>query len=57
MKAFFKNNGLSLVFFLLFLLSIVGQAITGFKQHNKEMIEEGGRRLEMSAYLTSGHFF
>jgi hypothetical protein len=56
MKGFLKNNSLSLVFFLLFLLSMVGQAITGLKQHNEEMIEEGGHRLEMSAYLTSGHF-
>src|SRR5688572_7010851 len=56
MKQFFKNNSLSLVFFLLFLISIVGQVITGLKEHNSEMQEEGGQQIGMGAYLTSGHF-
>jgi magnesium-transporting ATPase (P-type) len=56
MKKFLKNNSLSLVFFILFLLSLVGQAITGLKQHNQEMQEEGGRQLSMSQYISSGHF-
>jgi hypothetical protein len=50
------NNGLSIVFFLLFLISILGQAITGLKQHNEEMLEEGGQQLHMGQYLRSGHF-
>ncbi len=54
---FFKNNGLSLIFLLLFLLSLGGQIITGHQQHNQQMIEEGGQILSISAYLTSGHFF
>jgi hypothetical protein len=53
---FLKNNGLSLAFFILFLLSLGGQAITGLKQHNEDMIEKGGETLDMSAYLASGHF-
>lgn len=53
---FFKNNGLSLVFLILFLLSLIGQAITGLKEHNLEMEEEGGRQLSMPQYFTSGHF-
>ena len=56
MKKFLKNNSLSLVFFLLFILSIVGQAITGLKEHNQEMREEGGTGVAMTEYLTSGHF-
>jgi hypothetical protein len=56
MKNFLKNNGLSIVFFLLFLITIVGQAITGLKEHNEEMIEEGGQPVTMSKYITSGHF-
>ncbi|HEX8313884.1 MAG TPA: DUF6766 family protein, partial [Flavisolibacter sp.] len=51
-----KYNSLSLVFFALFLITIIGQAITGLKQHNQEMKEEGGRQLTMSQYFTSGHF-
>lgn len=56
MKNLLKNNGLSIVFFLLFLVAIVGQAITGLKEHNQEITDEGGQPLEMSKYLTSGHF-
>lgn len=56
MKAWLKNNSLSLVFLTLFLITFVGQAITGLKQHNEEMVDEGGQPIEMSSYLTSGHF-
>lgn len=56
MKQFVKNNGLSLAFLVLFFISIVGQVITGLKEHNQEIIEEGGQQLGLSDYLGSGHF-
>ena len=56
MNRFFKNNGLSIVFLCLFLLTLVGQAYTGYKEHNKEREEEGMEQLAPSAYLSSGHF-
>lgn len=56
MKKFFRNNGLSITFFLLFLLSLGGQIVTGVKQHNHEMEEMGGDPLSTGEYLTSGHF-
>ena len=56
MKKFLKNNSLSLVFFILFLLSLGGQIISGFKEHNREMKDEGGEQLIMSQYISSGHF-
>ena len=56
MKNFLKNNGLSLVFFILFLISLSGQIVTGLKQHNQEMSEKGGKELTMSQYFSSGHF-
>jgi hypothetical protein len=56
MKKILKNNGLSLVFLVLFILAILGQVIAGYKEHNHEMEEEGGQPLTMSQYLTSGHF-
>ena len=56
MNKFFKNNSLSMVFFLFFLISLVGQMITGLKQHNEEMMTEGGQALNMGQYLLSGHF-
>jgi len=56
MKKLLKNNSFSLVFFILFLLSLGGQAVAGLKQHNQEMQEEGGRQLTMMQYFSSGHF-
>ncbi|NUY80277.1 hypothetical protein HUK80_05160 [Flavobacterium sp. MAH-1] len=56
MKRFFRNNGLSVVFLLLFLLSIAGQIYFGFSEFNKEVTEDGGRAVNLASYLTSGHF-
>lgn len=56
MKHFLKNNGLSLVFFVLFMFTLAGQVFTGLKQHNEEIVTKGGEALHMKAYLTSGHF-
>ena len=56
MKKLLRNNGLSIVMILLFFGSLIGQLITGLKQHNEEMIEQGGKVLSMGEYLTSGHF-
>jgi hypothetical protein len=56
MKKFLKDNGLSIVFFILFLLSITGQILTGFQEHNEEITDIGGAPVSMSEYLTSGHF-
>jgi hypothetical protein len=52
----FRNNGLTIVFSLLFMIALVGQAVTGMKQHNQEMEDEGGQTVSMAQYLTSGHF-
>lgn len=51
-----KYNSLSLVFFTLFVITMVGQAITGLKEHNQEMQDEGGKPVTMTEYLSSGHF-
>jgi len=56
MQKFLRNNGLSLVLFFLFVFSIIGQAITGHQEHNKETVEIGGQPESFSKYLTSGHF-
>jgi hypothetical protein len=56
MKKFFRNNGLSIVFFIMFLLSIAGQIVTGLKEHNQETVDLGGHPIGMAEYLTSGHF-
>ncbi|MDO9374161.1 MAG: hypothetical protein Q7T76_07075 [Ferruginibacter sp.] len=56
MKNFCKNNSLSIVFGLLFLISLVGQSITGFHEYNKHRSEDGQSKISMPAYLKSGHF-
>jgi hypothetical protein len=56
MKRYLRNNGLSLTFILLFILTIGGQAFTGWKEHNKERQEDGQLPSPFIAYLHSGHF-
>ena len=51
-----RNNSLSIAFFVFFLISLVGQVFTGIKQHNQQLIDEGGQALSLSSYLQSGHF-
>jgi hypothetical protein len=56
MKQFIKNNSLSIVFVLLFFISLAGQVVTGFHEYNKTMAEEGGSMISLPGYLQSGHF-
>ena len=51
-----RNNSLSLVFLLLFIVSLGGQAFTGWKEYNEEMQQEGGQTVGFSQYLTTAHF-
>jgi hypothetical protein len=39
------------------MVSMIGQVVTGLKQHNQEVVQDGGEAIELSEYLTSGHFF
>jgi len=55
-RQFFKNNALSVVFGILFLISLGFQAFTGFKEYNHNRQEEGLGAVQFSAYLHSGHF-
>lgn len=56
MKNFLRYNGLCICFLVLFIGALIGQTIFGFEEHNKELIEEGGKVLTLSSYLVSGHF-
>ena len=56
MKKFFRNNGLSITFFISFLFSLAGQVVTGLKEHNNETIDMGGQPIGFIEYLRSGHF-
>ncbi|QEC43196.1 DUF6766 family protein [Pseudobacter ginsenosidimutans] len=56
MIKFIRNNSLSVVFLLLFLLAIAGQFFTGMSEHNKDRTEDGEVPLSAGEYLHSGHF-
>ncbi|WP_276485581.1 DUF6766 family protein [Paraflavitalea pollutisoli] len=56
MARFIKNNSLSIIFLALFLVSIVGQFVTGMKEYNKEREEAGQASVQAAQYITSGHF-
>lgn len=56
MPKFIKNNSLSIVLLLLFILSLSGQVHFGFKEYNKELAEEGGQAVTLAQYFSSGHF-
>ncbi len=58
MKSFgFKDFNLTYVLLLLFVITITGQALFGFKTYNEEIVKDGGSPLtSRSAYLTSPHF-
>ncbi|ALM47620.1 hypothetical protein AMR72_01125 [Flavobacterium psychrophilum] len=56
MKTFFRNNSLSIVFFSLFVISIVAQIVFGFKEYNKELTELGAATINISHYFSTGHF-
>jgi hypothetical protein len=53
---FFYRNGLTIVFLTLFMITLAGQAFTGWKEHNKELEETGTPSLSLNTYLQSGHF-
>ena len=44
------------MFITLFLISIVGQYITGLKEYNKELEEKGQPTINAAVYISSGHF-
>src|SRR5215217_7253033 len=56
MRRFLRNNGLSLTLFALFLISFIGQALTGWKANAEELRLHELPEIEFLAYLTSGHF-
>ena len=51
-----RDNGLVLVFFGLFFLSLSGQAFTGFRSHNQALRDHGRPPAGFLAYLGTGDF-
>lgn len=56
MKTFLRNNGLSVAFLVLFLISLCGQIYFGLQEYNVGIVEIGGSPRGIMEYLVSGHF-
>jgi hypothetical protein len=56
MKAFFRDNGLSLVVAALFVLFMVAQTLSGHRQYNEEQAAHEQPRVGLGSYLRTGHF-
>ena len=56
MKKFVTTSSLSLCFALLFVLSLVGQALAGHAELNEEQLGDGLAALSLGGYLVSPHF-
>jgi hypothetical protein len=53
---FIYRNGLSIVIFVIFVLFLIGQAVTGWHEYNKEMEDKHGMTLDLPQYISSAHF-
>ncbi len=56
MRQFARDNGLGLFFGLIFLLALVGQALTGHAEYDNQQIAQGLDPVSLGRYLTSSDF-
>jgi hypothetical protein len=56
MKIFLRHNALGLVFGLLFLASLGGQAVAGHISYNEDQVEHSSQPISFGRYLTSSDF-
>jgi hypothetical protein len=54
---FWRNNSLSIVLAVLFMISMVGQAWTGWFDYNADALVHGSEPVALTRYLSSGHFW
>ncbi len=56
MKRFIRDNGLTLFFAGIFLLALLGQALTGHAEQNNQLMTDGAAPISLLRYLTSSDF-
>jgi hypothetical protein len=56
MHRLWRENGLSIVLFTLFLFSFVGQYLTGYEEFNENQREHNQPTVSYVEYLSEGHF-
>ncbi len=55
-RNFLRDNGLSLFFGGIFLLALIGQALTGYAVYNNDAVTSGLQQVSLGRYLTSSEF-
>ena len=55
-RGFFRDNSLSLAFGALFLITLVGQAVSGLAEYNEQQVASGLERISIGEYVTSSTF-
>lgn len=50
------RNGLSVFFLVIFIVTLLAQAITGWNKHNEDLLDLGSKGISLSMYLCSAHF-
>jgi hypothetical protein len=55
-KRFLKDNGLTLAFTLLLLLSLAGQAVSGVAEYNSQAVADGVDQISLLTYLGTSDF-
>ena len=56
MRRFLRENSLSIFFGILFLASLLGQSIAGWKKYNQELLEHDDPLISWGRYLYSSEF-
>ncbi|HEX8525336.1 MAG TPA: DUF6766 family protein [Tepidisphaeraceae bacterium] len=57
MKRILRDNGLSLVLMALFALTMIGQTLAGWREHNKDQQEHHQPTVTLGKYFATGHFW
>jgi hypothetical protein len=56
MRLWLRNNSLSVFFGVLFLASVFGQSLAGYRVFNQDALEHGSQTFSYARYLVSSHF-
>jgi hypothetical protein len=56
MTKFFRNNGLTIVLMLLFLASIIGQLLTGWRVEAEDLVRHGKETVSLTQYAGDASF-
>ena len=56
MRRFLRENSLSIVFLLLFLGALAGQAVSGHADYNDQAVRHGDTTISFGRYLLSSDF-